>query len=220
LKEIQRMIPSSSTRSANIESLRYAFGNKKKIEKQQTALKGVQHMFMFMTTCYMYSLPPEANVASSAPIGSLHGVMEHVPIQISMNQDSGNSPTVAYEATLTLRPAPHVHSPRVEDMRRKASHHERSYAGERRENERSRLANMRRSPYFALALLEPPLHGEDDRRAEREEATRYRKGREEAKSESAFELPSDQEASEEVDALLSRVRLRLSHAERSTVGHI
>lgn len=180
-------------------------------------------MFMFMTTCYMYSLPPEANVASAAPVGSLHGVMKHVPIQISMSQDGGNSPTVAYEATLTLTPAPHVPSRNYDNepfARGKASHHERSYAGERRESERSRLANMRRSPYFALALLEPPLQGEDDRRAEREEATRYKKGREEAKGESAFELPSDQEATEEVDALLSRVRLRLSHPIRSLVGYI
>ncbi|KAF7510375.1 hypothetical protein GJ744_006654 [Endocarpon pusillum] len=207
LKEIQRMIPGSSTRSVNVESLRYAFGNKKKIEKQQTALKGVQHMFMFMTTCYMYSLPQEAEVASAAPVGSLHGVMKHVPIQISMNQDGGNSPTVAYEATLTLRPAPHVPSRNHADepfARGKASQHERSYAGERRESERSRLANMRRSPYFALALLEPPLHGEDDRRTERQEAPMYRRVRLEAASKSAFELPSDREATEEVDDLLSR----------------
>ena len=204
------MIPSSSTKSVNAESLRYAFGNKKKFEKQQTALKEVQHMFMFMTTCYMYSLPQEAGVAPAAPVGSLHGVMKHVPIQISMGQDGDNSPTVTYEATLTLTPAPHVSSHNYNDepfARRTASPDERSHAREKSKDGRSSLANMRRSPNFSLRLLEPPLRDEDDRRAEREEATMYRRGREEAKSRSAFELPSDREATEEVDTLLLRVRL-------------
>lgn len=231
LKEIQKMIPSGSARSVNTESLRYAFGNKKRLEKQQTALKGVQHMFMFMTTCYMYSLPQEpqeAGVASVAPIGSLHGVMKHIPIQISMAEDGADCPTVAYEATLTLRPALHVPSRDYDNesfARKTASrdHHSRakaSSAGQRRrENERSSLANMRRSPYFSLALLQPPLRGEDDGRAERDESKKYRKGTEDVGGNLAFELPSAQQATEEVDSLLSNVRLRL-HTNRWIVRHI
>ncbi len=227
------MIPSGPARSVNVESLKYAFGNKKRFEKHQRALKEVQHMFMFMTTCYMYSLPQEAQeagVASTAPIGSLHGVMTHVPIQISMAQHGGNSPAVAYEATLTLRPAPHVPSrdydnepsARREEYHHKSSHARVSRAKKERENERSILANMRRSPYFSLALLKPPapLRGKDDRRAERKETTMYKKGREEVGVNPAFELPSAQEATEEVDSLLSNVRLGLSHSNRSIVGHI
>ncbi len=218
------MIPSGSARSVNTESLRYAFGNKKRIEKQQAALKGVQHMFMFMTTCYMYSLPQEpqepqkAGVASAAPIGSLHGVLKNVPIQINMAQHGSNSRTIAYEATLTLRPAPHVPPGDYDNesfARRDASHRESSHAkvshaGKGREKERSILANMRRSPYFSLALLRPPpapLRGKDDRRAADENIAKKKKGREEVGGDPAFELPSAQEATKEVDSLLSNVRL-------------
>ncbi len=185
-------------------------------------------MFMFMTTCYMYSLPQEAQEAqkglkgqeveaSAAPIGSFHGVMTHVPIQISMAQHSGGSPTVAYEATLTLRPAPQVPSRSYDNESfakqkasgRESSHTKVSHAGQGRETERSMLANMRRSPYFSLALLQLPLQlrGKEERRDERKESASYQRGREGVGSNSAFELPSAQEATEEVDNLLSNVRL-------------
>lgn len=173
--EIEAMIPRGSQEPNYADRLKFAFGNEKKIAKQKTKLKEVQHMFMFMTTCWMYQLPsmqqPKSTDSSpQIPMGSFQGMMEQIPVQINMRDPNMSSTqNVSYEATLTLKPIPQatpVYSlpPQGQgQMGPGPSSSGRSSEPERKQermifgrNERFALENMRRSPYFSEKLLKKP----------------------------------------------------------------
>lgn len=179
MREIEAMIPRGSQKPDYTERLKFAFGNEKKITKQKTKLKEVQHMFMFMTTCWMYQLPsmqqPKATVDSSPqiPMSSFQGMMQQIPVQINMRDPNMSSAqNVSYEATLTLKPIPQatpVYSLQPQgqgqmdlgpNLSGRSREHERMTFGR---NEKFALENMRRSPYFSEKLLKKPIYSYPER---------------------------------------------------------
>ncbi|KAI9047752.1 hypothetical protein LZ554_008462 [Drepanopeziza brunnea f. sp. 'monogermtubi'] len=187
LKDIDLMIPHGSGKPDYQQRLKYAFRDEKKVRKHQDRLKEVQHMFMFMTTCWMYQLPsprmppqPKQPTMGPAPIGAL-GVpaaagsqisVQQVPMQLNLRGFGANSDGVTYEATLTLTPTP---QPEVaagrpletEEVKKKEGSHEKT-AGKTgkpkmSEYQKESLENMRRSPYFSLKLLRLPAAEENPR---------------------------------------------------------
>ncbi|CZR55514.1 uncharacterized protein PAC_05402 [Phialocephala subalpina] len=203
LKDIDEMIPHGSKKPDYGDRLKYAFGSQKKIAKHQENLRQVQHMFMFMTTCWQYQLPAKQPVATTSPIpmGSLQGVMQHMPLQINMKTPGSGAQTVTYEATLTLKPVEQPPTrPEMEYFRRERKSSRRF---ETSNQQKQSLENMRRSPYFSMKLLKPITT----------ETTRYyrtmpeiMREREEMKKKGEAEAkpPSREEASEEVDNILSQ----------------
>lgn len=164
--------------------LRYAFGKKKSIVKKQKDLKRLQHMFIFLTTCYIYH-PSEKGDLGQAEINSLQGTLQNVPVQISMPNSTGRGSTLLYEATLTLKPSSVSGSNRISgkqsDVDSKAGRHS--------------LNNMRRSPYFSESFLQPPQSKADYTRFQIEEPD----------EETRFEVLSREEASRDVERLLEHV---------------
>lgn len=188
LKDIEDVIPSGSRKPDYSVRLRYAFGNEKKIQKHQEKLKQVQHMFMFMTTMWMYQLPLQGKPSqpshprprpgdtptprdpgffasdtggeldlSPLSMASWRGVMQQVPVTI------GGVGGVNYEATLTLNPIQTTQTQSVhrlqeeERQKRRSRTYERGKAKKEMEKkEQSTLENLRRSPYFSMALFNQP----------------------------------------------------------------
>ncbi|KAF4628982.1 hypothetical protein G7Y89_g9166 [Cudoniella acicularis] len=182
LRDIDALIPSGSTKPDYSVRLHYAFGNEKKIQKYQEKLKQVQHMFMFMTTMWMYQLPSlqqkqpqpvesrpdnsqrpkgdlglsDLDMGGGAPTlstGSWTGVMQQVPVTIG-----GMGGGVSYEATLTLNPIP---LSQTHGRRERLKAELPVYARERTikrvgRNEKTTLENLRRSPYFSMNLFGRP----------------------------------------------------------------
>lgn len=142
-------------------------------------------MFIFLTTCYMYH-PSQKGDFGQADIDSLQGTLQNVPVQISMPNSSGRGSTLLYEATLTLKPCPVAGSNR---MGSKPSDGD-SKTG------RHSLDNMRRSPYFSESFLQPPQSKADYARFQIEEPD----------EEGRFEVLSREEASRDVEKLLSLVQ--------------
>ncbi|RDW91016.1 hypothetical protein BP5796_02181 [Coleophoma crateriformis] len=230
LTDIEGMIPEGTRdldRSDYVQRLKYAFGDKKANGELQDKLKKVQHMFMFMTTCWMYQVPSmqhhqQQQVTSSAiPVGSLRGTMEHVPVQITMNNGNGESQAVIYEATLTLnpkQPPPTTSRPGLPRSKSSLTDNART-----KTNAKESLKNMRRSPYFSTNLLRrvrPVVTTESDgsgRRADRHR-TSYSKNYEEIdkkreryredsdhrlREETSVETKSREEASRDVDEIIN-----------------
>lgn len=171
MKDIEDTIPHGSKKPDYADKLKYAFSSQKKILKHQENLKQVQHMFMFMTTCWQYQLPSQqsrhtiSSAESVMPIGSLQGTLQHVPIQINMQNPSNTAQTITYEATLTLKP---MEQPALQEQQkirkeqemaaRKSKSSTRAFESSSREKQM--LANMRRSPYFSMNLLKPTVLAE------------------------------------------------------------
>jgi hypothetical protein len=224
LKDIEDTIPHGSKKPDYADRLKYAFGAQKKIIKHQENLKQVQHMFMFMTTCWQYQLPFKQPVATGSatgsliPIGNLQGTLQHMPVQINMKSPGNASQTVTYEATLTLKP---IDQPQTElrweqeSSRRKTHVSPRTY--ESSDREKQTLSNMRRSPYFSMDLLKPkaveqtrysgdiPIdykYMEERMKKEKERAEMKQK---QEHTEIRLTPPSKEQASQEVDNLLSQV---------------
>ncbi|KAF8848282.1 hypothetical protein BDZ45DRAFT_606137 [Acephala macrosclerotiorum] len=195
------------------DQLKYAFGSQKTIAKYQENLKHVQHMFMFMTTCWQYQLPAKQPATSTSvspiPMGSLQGIMQHMPLQINMKTPGSSTQTVTYEATLTLKPVEQPPTRPDSEYIRKERKSSRHFVTS--DQQKQSLENMRRSPYFSMRLLKPIMtetklyHKSRTRFASREwdgyeiEAARKEKGESEVKP------PSREQASEEVDNILSQV---------------
>ncbi|RDW58139.1 hypothetical protein BP6252_13550 [Coleophoma cylindrospora] len=230
LTDIEDMIPEGTRdqdRPDYAQRLKYAFGDKKAIDELQDKLKKVQHMFMFMTTCWMYQVPSlqhhhqQQATSSAIPVGSLRGTMEHVPVQITMNNGNGESQAVIYEATLTLKPKQTPATPSRPGLPRSKS----SVADDARmkTNAKESLKNMRRSPNFSTNLLRrvrPVVTTESDgsgRRADRHRISyskkyeeigkkreRYREDSDQGhREESSVEAKSREEASHDVDEIIN-----------------
>jgi hypothetical protein len=176
---------------ADRDRLKYAFGKKKQIQKKQKDLKQLQHMFMFLTTCYMYH-PSQRGDLGQGDMNSLQGTLQNVPVQITMPNPNGRGSALLYEATLTLKPSQssgnNRMSPRPSEADSKTGKHS--------------LDNMRRSPYFHDSFLKPP-----QRRQAKYDAEHSRM--ESPDQVEIIDIPSREEASRDVDKLLSRVRLLL-----------
>ncbi|EPE33038.1 hypothetical protein GLAREA_06050 [Glarea lozoyensis ATCC 20868] len=176
LKEIEKMIPHGSQKPGYTERLKYAFSDEKKIKQQQEKLKQVQHMLMFMTTCWMYQLPnqpKEPQVSSSAgqiPFGSFSGFMQQLPLEINIKDPNASSAqSMGYEATLTLKPIEPPTGCQGKEQELKQSRERmdgRKLRGSSRSRETNKalsmyekqaLENMRRSSYFSAKLLKPPF---------------------------------------------------------------
>ncbi len=226
------MIPPGSGKPDYQQRLRYAFRDEKKIVKHQDRLKEVQHMFMFMTTCWMYQLPaarsapqtkqPPSLNASDNSSGSFHGVMQQVPMHFNLKGLGGNSDSLSYEATLTLKP---VLLPETVQVSRPVTGETSGRTSQGREKvdisktQKESLENMRRSPYFSLNLLRPPIeavrYGGRERESEearrRTEESEVRKNEEVRKNKSEergdFEVPSRDEADRDIVNLLSGVSI-------------
>jgi hypothetical protein len=175
------MIPRGSQKPGYTERLKYAFNDEKKIKQQQEKLKQVQHMIMFMTTCWMYQLPsmqqkePAASSAGQIPMGSFSGFMQQLPLEINIKDpNASDAQSLGYEATLTLKPVEsktflqpeqeklrtHLGSRGDRRGRGSAKHSEYSRdIGDRSMSkyEKQALENMRRSPYFSTKLLSQPF---------------------------------------------------------------
>ena len=173
------MIPPGSTKPDYQQRLKFAFRDEKKIVKQQDRLKQVQHMFMFMTTCWMYQLqshqtgqaaqtvptprqPPSLS-SSTTPSGTIQTAMSQAPMQFSLKGLGGMHGNQDYEAVLTLNP---IRQPEGISRPLKTEHERTSHRRGRDSSipntQKESLENMRRSPYFSLDLLrrpvEPPRH--------------------------------------------------------------
>jgi len=172
------MIPPGSKMPDYQQRLKFAFRDEKRIVKQQDRLKQVQHMFMFMTTCWMYQLPshqagqaaqtvptprlPPSLPSSTTSSGAFQTPTSQAPMQFSLKGFGGMHGNQDYEAVLTLNP---IRQPEGISRPLKA---ERERTSQRREKgsipntRKESLENMRRSPYFSLDLLkrpvEPPRH--------------------------------------------------------------
>lgn len=170
---------------ADQNRLKYAFGKKKNIVKKQKDLKRLQHMFIFLTTCYIHH-PSGKEDFGQAEIDSLQGTLQNIPVQISMPNSTGRGSTLLYEATLTLKPSP------APGGNRSISNPSDGDSKSRRHS----LDNMRRSPYFSESFLQPPQSKSDYARFQIEEPD----------EESRFEVLSREEASRDVEKLLSRVQ--------------
>ncbi|KAK0115516.1 hypothetical protein ONS95_000207 [Cadophora gregata] len=176
LKEIDEMIPPGSKKPDYQQRLKYAFCDEKKIVKQQDRLKQVQHMFMFMTTCWMYQLPspqtgpplhsgqaprqPTSLTASTTPSGSLQSATSQNPMQFSMKGFGGIYGNEDYEAILTLtliRQPLDISRPLKTEREKVSQGRERITISD---TQKDSLENMRRSPYFSLGLLRPPVETE------------------------------------------------------------
>ncbi|PBP20783.1 hypothetical protein BUE80_DR008153 [Diplocarpon rosae] len=171
LKDIDAMIPHGSSKPDYQQRLKYAFRDEQRIIKYQDRLKEVQHMFMFMTTCWMYQLAPPQTAKQPASLVTTEipnvGFQDphNFPMQLSL-KGFGESPKgISYEATLTLRPsAQSQHESRVafekERLEKKKLQREapqRQGKVKLSEAQEENLANMKRSPYFLLELLRPPV---------------------------------------------------------------
>ena len=112
------MIPSGHKKPGYPERLKFAFGQRKKIEGLRNKLKEFQRKIMFMMTSYQLHFfqqiipkePPGAGMAAHyagvpLPSGSLHGIMTHIPVQFSVGDQGRGVPSVKYEATISLKPA-------------------------------------------------------------------------------------------------------------------
>ncbi|KAH7319431.1 hypothetical protein BKA65DRAFT_514530 [Rhexocercosporidium sp. MPI-PUGE-AT-0058] len=174
LEEIEKMIPSGSKKPDYQQRLKYAFRDEKKIVKHQDRLKQVQHMFMFMTTCWMYQLPsPQTSHPSQTPrqpigLTSSEGsggfttsanqnAMGQPPMQFNLKGFGGMHGSEDYEATLTLTPirqSEGVSRLLREEQRSRTSH--KPSKSSINNTQKESLENMRRSPYFSLNLLKPP----------------------------------------------------------------
>ncbi|KAH7403238.1 hypothetical protein BKA64DRAFT_668595 [Cadophora sp. MPI-SDFR-AT-0126] len=173
LREIDEMIPPDRKKPDYQQRLRYAFRDEKKIVKQQDRLKQVQHMFMFMTTCWMYQLPsqvtsqpshtgqiprqPPSLTASGAASGTFPPAMSQPPMQFSLKGLGGIHGNENYEATLTLTPIRQsevISGPLKAERERTSQRREKMSMAE---TQKESLENMRRSPYFSLNLLRPPV---------------------------------------------------------------
>jgi hypothetical protein len=154
------------------------------MQKNQKDLKRLQHMFLFLTTCYMYH-PSQRPDPGPAGVNNLQGTVQNVPVQITMPNSNGRGSTVLYEATLTLKPTQPAESSRISS---------RPTDGDAKIGKHS-LDNMRRSPYYHDALLKPP----------RRPAAKYN-GEHSPDEIEVMDIPSRDEASRDVDKLLSRVR--------------
>ncbi len=186
-------------------------------------------MFMFMTTCWMYQLPSAQFVpqtkqlpllsASDIPSGSFQGVMQQVPVQFNLKGVGGNSESVSYEATLTLKPVVQsegISRPLRGETRNRTSHNRGKV--DMSESQKESLENMRRSPYFSSKLLRPPIEAvryssrerDEEEARERMEARKNDEVRKEKGEERReFEAPSREEAEKDVGSLLSGVCISL-----------
>ncbi|PBP24276.1 hypothetical protein BUE80_DR004867 [Diplocarpon rosae] len=171
LKDIDAMIPHGSSKPDYQQRLRYAFRDEKRIVRHQDRLKEVQHMFMFMTTCWMYQLAPlqsakqPASLVTTETPSAGYQDPQNFPMQLSL-KGFGESPKgISYEAILTLRPsAQSQQEGRVasekeklekKKLQREALH--RLSTVKLSEAQEENLENMRRSPYFSLKLLKSPV---------------------------------------------------------------
>lgn len=170
---------------ADQNRLKYAFGKKRQIQKKQKDLKKLQHMFLFLTTCYIYNSSQKSGL-EQPDINSLQGTVQNVPVQISMPNSNGRGSTLLYEATLTLKPTSSSGNNRTNS---------RPTDGESKVGKHS-LDNMRRSPYFCDSFLQPSQSKADYARYQIEEPD----------DEGRFDVLSREEASRDVDKLLLRVR--------------
>ncbi|KAF1982512.1 hypothetical protein K402DRAFT_437789 [Aulographum hederae CBS 113979] len=130
--------------------LRYAFGDQKKILKLQTRLRQVEHMFMFMTTCYNYHLQSadiHSQSTAAIPPGSLKGVLQQIPVQLSVNGPDRAS----YEATITLKPVQRPEPQHFAKMKESKMKESRSRGAA---SQVQALENMRRSLLFSSSLLQ------------------------------------------------------------------
>jgi hypothetical protein len=176
------MIPRGSQKPGYTERLKYAFSDEKKIKQQQEKLKQVQHMIMFMTTCWMYQLPSMQQKespppsAGQIPMGSFSGFMQQLPLEINIKDpNASGAQSLGYEATLTLKPVEPKTFPQAEQEKLKthlgsrgdrrgrgsAKHsvYSKDIGGDRSlsKYEKQALENMRRSPYFSTKLLSHPF---------------------------------------------------------------
>ncbi|PVH75274.1 hypothetical protein DL98DRAFT_320170 [Cadophora sp. DSE1049] len=188
------MIPPGSKKPDYQQRLRYAFRDEKKIVKQQDRLKQVQHMFMFMTTCWMYQLPshqsgqqghtgqtpkqPPSLSASTAPSGTFQTAMSQPPMQFSLKGLGGMHGNEDYEATLTLTPIRQSEgiSWPLKAERERTSHTHRKERISIPDTQKESLENMRRSPYFSLNLLRPPVETARYSRTADDPASRMQEG--------------------------------------------
>ncbi|KUJ24424.1 uncharacterized protein LY89DRAFT_22533 [Mollisia scopiformis] len=210
------------------DRLKWAFGShsQKKVAKHQENLKQAQHMIMFMTTCWQFKLPSKpkqpsvGTTGSSIPMGSLQGVLQHMPVQINMKGPESESQTVTYEATLTLKPVeqrPQREEYELEHARKKIEVSSRS--SETTNRAKQALENMRRSPYFSMLLLQPKLERVVQERkyyraepASEDEREKMKMEEEKRKQEAEMELEmnfrpkplSKEAASEDVEDILSQ----------------
>lgn len=169
------MIPSGSKKPDYQQRLKYAFRDEKKIVKHQDRLKQVQHMFMFMTTCWMYQLPspptshthtsqtPRQPVGltssgGSAGVSTFQSATSQHPMQFNLKGFGGMNGNENYEATLTLTPIR-----QSEGISRPFMEQEHSRTAQKpsktspSNTQKETLENMRRSPYFSLDMLKQPV---------------------------------------------------------------
>jgi hypothetical protein len=174
------MIPRGSQKPGYTERLKYAFSDEKKIKQQQEKLKQVQHMVMFMTTCWMYELPKlqkeplATSSAAQVPMGSFSGFMQQqLPVTIGIRDPNASAEHgVAYEATLTLKPVEtqtymsggqqsqgNTASGLFGQHQSSAGPREYTRSSEPKSSKSGKqvLENMRRSSYFTTSLLKPPF---------------------------------------------------------------
>jgi hypothetical protein len=173
LKDIEKMIPRGSQKPGYTERLKYAFSDEKKIKQQQEKLRQVQHMVMFMTNCWMFEMPkwqkePSANAsAAQVPMGSFSGfIQQQLPVTIGIRDPNASAEqSVAYEATLTLKPVEtqtYMQEERIQMPGRQRSdadsrEYTRTRAAMPSKSGKQLLENMRRSSCFTTDLLKPPF---------------------------------------------------------------
>lgn len=189
---------------------------------------------MFMTTCWMYELPvkhsaPQLKDSSilnspSIPAGSFQGVMQQIPVQLTLKNPGAGSETVSYEATLTLKPIlqpPPASALYGAPQSREEPPQKAKLSGRQKES----LKNMRRSPYFSIELLQPPPRRSVSSRSEervrietansKSKTESNEKSREKSEVHREFGIPSREEAEKDVGSMLAMVSRRNSNSSDS-----
>lgn len=205
-KDIERFIPSNGTLDrGSLRRWTYVL-QKSEVTRHRKRLKQIQHMFIFMKEMMMEAQPTGSNRSpyTARSNGS--------PIVLTGSGMDASGASVMYTATILMQPTNSVLT-----VPSPSSINGPNSAGPDKQS----LSVLRQSPYFSTDLLQQSQNGGSREHVLKEEQkssqkrTRFQ-DREEAKRKSSvsvdtemdvFELPSDLDASRDVDRLLEIVSM-------------
>ncbi|KAI9665532.1 MAG: hypothetical protein M1831_001674 [Alyxoria varia] len=154
--EISDMFPADVDEMGQVErqyeKLVWSTFTKDRILKKQTELRQMQHMFSFMETMQRYIERPEQSIQSNAAVNdgesnaAVGGIPQQIPIQLS-GSVPGQGPI---QVTLTLQTTP-VAERHVESVQPPPYD-----TNEAKQRDKTRLQNLRMSPYFSKSILDEP----------------------------------------------------------------
>lgn len=194
-------------------------------------------MFMFMTTCWMHETPPAQTAsqqdkvaptsgAADLPASRFQGVLQQIPVQLSMNRVGAGSETVSYEAVITLNPivqparpmaplAPGVPTrPSVSFAQQRSRESQQRQKVAKSRSQSDTLENMRRSLYFSADLFEPlsreRYHSREDNEEPKMQEENLERRKSSTKANREYEAPSRDDAKKDVGDIVSRVGIQIT----------